>query len=97
MAIQINWKLVSDRERLKMNRKKTSTKIIKTKKWELIIWSKIYYIWTSADQYRLYEWNIVKFKDNWLVEVKVMSRKIDDKKIWLTKIVKKSILKLNTK
>jgi len=97
MAVVIDWKLVSEKDRWKLNRLKVKEKIIKKKYSQLIVWSKIHYISSKETWYRLYEWKILEFLNNDQVKVLVMSRYIHDSNDLIEQIVDKNRLSLDKK
>lgn len=71
MAIKINWKILSEKDRKKVVKIKTT----KSKKLKFNIWTKIYFIWRPEFWRKLYEWKIIEFLENDLVKVKAIARK----------------------
>lgn len=73
--IDIDWKqtLVTDRERKKLQRRKVKPLKKKVKLNSFRVWSLIYFIADSNDDFRMYEWKIIEELCNNRFKVKVLA------------------------
>lgn len=97
MAVQINWQLVTEKERKKINKRNLKNTSQKLKVNEMWIGSFIYYISDQTDNYRMYEWKILEFLKDDFVKISVKSRYVGDSDESQIKVIKKNRLRLITK